>query len=305
MDRVRKVIGCDYAYNQNIYGQGIGVAVLDTGISDHPDMADKIVGFKDFVNGKDHYYDDNGHGTHICGIIGGNGKSSNGKYMGVAPRCHLVVGKVLDHRGDGNSDDVIEGIDWVINNMKRYKIRILNISVGTTKEVESEEDSSLVKAVDKAWDNGLVVVVAAGNNGPNPGSIGCPGISRKVITVGAYDDDIYIAGRASKREYYSGRGPTSSCVCKPEVVAPGTQIYSCNYEYGKNKRFARYYTAKSGTSMATPIVSGAIALYLSKYPDLQNIDVKLKLLKSARQVKLPKNQQGWGMVDVGYMLKAN
>lgn len=305
MDRVRKIIGCDYAYSQNIYGQGIGVAVLDTGISDHPDLDNRVVGFKDFLNNKRDYYDDNGHGTHICGIIGGNGNKSNGKFMGVAPKCHFLVGKVLDYRGDGNSEDVIAGIDWVIDNMEQYKIRILNISVGTTKQTESEEDSALVKAVDKAWDNGLVVVVAAGNNGPNPGSIGCPGISRKVITVGAFDDDVFIAGRTARREYYSGRGPTSACVCKPEVVAPGTQIFSCNYEYSRYKKYVRYYTAKSGTSMATPIVSGAIALYLSKYPQVKNVDVKLNLLESSKQIKLPKNQQGWGMLDIGNMFKNN
>ena len=303
MDRVRKIIGCDYAYNQNIFGQGIGVAVLDTGVSQHPDLEGRIVCFKDFLYDKEEYYDDNGHGTHICGIIGGDGKSSNGRFMGVAPQCHFIVGKVLDHHGDGNSEDVITGIDWVLRNMERYKIRILNISVGTTKESITEEESDLVKAVDKAWDYGLAVIVAAGNNGPSPGSVGCPGISRKVITVGAFDDDVIIPGRGLKREYYSGRGPTNACVCKPEVVAPGTQIFSCNYEYNHYRRFARYYTAKSGTSMATPIVAGAIALYLSRFPESKNTDIKLNLLETSRQIKLPKNQQGWGMVDVGNMLK--
>ncbi len=125
------------AYRRGIRGRGIGVAVLDTGISFHPDFNRRIVGFRDFLAGRRECYDDCSHGTHVCGILGGNGAASLGKYRGIAPECHFVGVKVLDRRGNGNKEEVLRGIDWVIQNRHAYGIRILNISVGTVRESAS------------------------------------------------------------------------------------------------------------------------------------------------------------------------
>lgn len=143
---------------------------------------------------------------------------------------------------------------------------------------------------------GLVVVVAAGNNGPAPLSVTTPGISRKVITVGCSDDHMEVLVGKNRMVDYSGRGPTMAAVCKPDLVAPGCSVASCASLRDK-------YTIKSGTSMSTPIVSGAIALLLEKYPDMTNRDVKLRLMETCRDMGLPKNQQGWGLLDVERLLR--
>ena len=159
-------------------------------------------------------------------------------------------------------------------------------------------DMQLIEAVERAWDAGLVVVVAAGNMGPEPMSITVPGNSRKVITVGASDDCLHVAG-SGIRPCYSGRGPTAECVCKPDITAPGSGIISCN---ALSRRGAGYYARKSGTSMATPIVSGCIALLLATEPYLTNVQVKMRLHDTAVDLGLPRKQQGWGQIDAGKLL---
>lgn len=304
MDRVRELIHCPYPDGRGPEGQGIGVAVLDTGICTHPDFIlyrNRIRVFEDFVSFRDHPYDDCGHGTHVAGIIAASGQKSGGRFMGIAPGADLICLKVLDHKGNGNTSDVLVALDWIRKNRKRYNIRILNISVGTIPQTEEEEKSELLLGVEEAWDMGLVVVAAAGNNGPKPQSITIPGVSRKVITVGCSDDQYYIDSHGRKRMNYSGRGPTPACVIKPDILAPGSQIVSCNSKY--KRRGQKYYAVKSGTSMATPVVSGAAALLLSKYPDMSNVEVKLKLRESAVDLGLPRNQQGWGMLHVNDLLR--
>ena len=298
MNRVRSIIHADEAYEMGIRGQGIGVAVLDTGVYLHPDFDRRIIFFRDYLAGRRECYDDCSHGTHVCGILGGSGAVSQGRYRGIAPECSIINLKVLDQRGNGNKDDVINGIDWVIKNRSKYGIRILNISVGTIKE-SAQRDQLLVDAVERAWDAGLVVVVAAGNMGPEPMSITVPGNSKKVITVGASDDSAPVLGEGV-RPCYSGRGPTAECVCKPDITAPGSLIVSCNSRYRGNPG---YYKIKSGTSMATPMVSGGIALLLSIQPYLTNVEVKMKLRETAVDIGLPRQQQGWGLIDIKRLLK--
>ena len=157
---------------------------------------------------------------------------------------------------------------------------MVNISVGTT--CNSKKDHvRLVESVEQLWDEGMVVVTAAGDQGPRPGSITAPGSSKKVITVGSSD---LLEGRSA----ISGRGPTTECVCKPDIVAPGNRIMSCV----PGKPFS--YGVKSGTSMSTPLVTGAIACALEKDPALTNTDIKTMLMNSADDLGLPRNQQGWG-----------
>lgn len=310
MNRVNKIIESDWAHERGYTGKGVGVAIVDTGIALHRDFIEggnRVTGFVDFVNHRTEPYDDNGHGSHVAGIIGGNGFSSKGRYKGVAPECNLIGVKVLDHRGDGNISDVLAGLQWILDNRRKYNIRIVNISVGTSAKDNLDENSLLVQGVDAIWDNGIIVVVAAGNNGPGPMSISTPGISRKVITVGSSDDNIAVEifGN-SKSKNYSGRGPTPFCIKKPDIVAPGSNIISCNISryYLKSKDSSpMMYTVKSGTSMATPVVSGAIALLLHKYPDLTNKEVKLKLRESAVDLGQHWEKQGWGLLNVRRLLE--
>lgn len=291
MNQAKKWIHCDDAFSMGLTGKGVGVAILDTGIFPHKDFDDRIAVFADMVHRKSAPYDDNGHGTHISGIIGGSGLASDGRYQGIAPECNLISVKVLDHKGNGYASDVLAGLKWIEDHMEEYGIRVVNISVGSFSKKGMSENSVLVRGVNAAWDAGLVVVVAAGNNGPGRHTITTPGISRKVITVGCSDDDREVDVAGSRMVDYSGRGPTSACICKPDIVAPGCNIVSCSNEEGR-------YMVKSGTSMATPLVSGAIALLLQKYPYMTNKDVKLRLREKAVDLGRPQNQQGWGMLEV-------
>ena len=310
MDVARETVNTTWADIRGVSGKGIGIAVVDTGVYPHKDLTketNRIIGFKDFVNDKEFPYDDNGHGTHVAGIICGDGNESNGKYKGIAIESNIIGVKVLNKKGSGNISDVLAGIQWILDNRKRYNIRIINLSVGM-KDIEGEK-SALVRGVNAAWDSGLIVVTAAGNNGPEEGTITTPGISRKVITVGSSDDAETVKIMEDMISDYSGRGPTKECVKKPDIVAPGSNIIACNTdkEYiPKDKFFPKGdvgYTKKSGTSMATPIVSGCIALLLSKYPELTGKDVKLKLRDASVDLGFSQAHQGWGLIDISKLLQ--
>ena len=157
---------------------------------------------------------------------------------------------------------------------------------------------SIQQKIEEAWEAGLVVICAAGNKGPGNGSISSVGGSEKVITVGCHDGE-YCLDNPKRCETYSGRGKLLSSVRKPDIVAPGTDIYSCNVNYHRNE----FYTMKSGTSMATPIITGAVALLLQYFPDMTNEEVKKKLTFTADDLGLPWNQQGWGMVNIKKLLE--
>ncbi len=302
--RVRRASGAE-----GLTGRGISIAFLDTGISAVDDFImpkNRILAFRDFVGGKGECYDDNAHGTHVAGIAAGNGANSGGKYCGIAPEAGIVSVKILDHDGKGNAVDVLAGIQWVVDNKDLYNIRVLNLSIGAP---DNGSRDPLVRAVEAAWDLGIVVCIAAGNNGPKPGSITSPGISRKAITVGASDDSNSVTIWGNALQNFSGRGPTSECIHKPDVLAPGSNIISCltrtpnlTDEEIKDKCVNEHYVSMSGTSMATPVISGAIALLLQKHPELTPNDVKLLLKKTSQDLRYPQNQQGWGQVDVMHLL---
>ena len=132
-------------------GKGVGVVMLDTGIYPHIDFGDRIWGFCDFVSNKKQIYDDNGHGTCVAGILGGSGAASDGRYRGMAPECGLVALKVLDRFGNGSRVDVLRAFSWIIMNREQYRIRVVNISVGTTYRTRNDHDD-LVRGVEKLWD---------------------------------------------------------------------------------------------------------------------------------------------------------
>lgn len=285
------------AHRHEIYGEGIGVAVLDTGIYPHKDFSPtdkRIAAFLDFVHGRKKPYDDSGHGTHICGILGSGavcqtnnsfaGPIPSGQtYLGIAPKCHLIVAKILDCSGNGKTHTALAAFQWIYRQKDFYNIRIINISMGMAVHEPADEFSPFMDAINELWDMGFIVIAAAGNNGPGDKTITAPGISRKVITVGSCEDP------------FSGRGPTINCIKKPDLCAPGKNVLSC-----ANQRDSYIY--KSGTSMSAPMVSGAAALLLSVHPHLTNKEVKKKLLASARNLGLPWQQQGAGMLDIARLL---
>lgn len=304
MERVNKLLSTSWAHSRGITGKGIGVAVIDTGITSHPDFIyrnERIIAFKDLVNGREGIYDDNGHGTHVAGCLGGCGIGSDGRYCGIAPECNIISIKALNYKGNGNIEEVLEGVAWIRQNKEKYNIRIMNISVGSSSTKDLDEESSFVKAIEQIWEDGIVVVAAAGNNGPKEKTIGAPGNSRKIITVGASDDSSYVDFGNGRINNYSSRGPTQACIMKPDIVAPGSNIMSCNYRFMEGKP-RTMYTIKSGTSMATPIVSGAIALLLQIYPDMTPREVKIRLKNRAQDNGMAREHQGWGRLDVKKLL---
>jgi len=234
-----------------IDGSGINVSVIDTGINaSHPDIAGRIIRWADFINGQNNTpYDDNGHGTHIAGTIGGNG--SGGITTGVAPNVNIFSVKVLNSSGIGSSSDVIGGIEWSVGN----GADILSLSLS------GERDPALAEAVNNAINAGVVVIASAGNSGPDASTIEFPASEKNVIAVGA-------TTRFDFPAPFSSRGPSSmdgENLTKPDVSAPGTNIISLriipsNVTYGSI--INDLYATLSGTSMATPHVSGAAALIL-------------------------------------------
>ena len=286
MERVKQIIRYHPvdASGRMLTGKGVAAAILDTGIAGHPDLSGRIRLFKDFVHGKQTMYDDNGHGTHVAGILAGNGAC--GGASGIAPEAEIVALKVLDETGNGKIRQVIAGIRFLLSIQKVYKIRIVNISVGTLPHPKDFEEKRLLYWVEKMWDQGLIVVVAAGNLGPGKGSITVPGNSRKVITVGAFHE--------TKDRPYSGRGPAGECVVKPDLLAPGTGVMSCGHQFAKGQ----FYQKKSGTSMATPVVSGAAALLVQGSPGMSGQEVKRRLWDCCDDLGMPLNVQGRGLLNI-------
>ncbi len=211
------------------------------------------------------------------------------------------VGKVLNGNGDGTIEHMVRGIEWILGKRKLWNIRILNISVGLGLDLQDGQKETLLSYIEEAWGQVLVVVVAAGYDGPIPGTLSPIGNSRRVITVGCNEGG-YFGERAFLCEHYSGREADGATVRKPDIVAPGTDIVSCSSRarrmpYGWQKPYA----AKSGTSMSTAIVSGAVAHCLQKFPDAGNAEVKRRILYSASDLGQPWYKQGWGMLNIEKM----
>lgn len=258
--------------NPNSYSTSdIVVAVIDTGIdAEHVDLdGGKVIAWVDYVNGKTAPYDDNGHGTHVAGIIAGTG-DGNSAYRGVAPGAALIGLKVLDSQGSGSFSDVQAAIEWCINNKDKYNIKVINLSLGSSSS--SDGTDSVSQAANAAVDAGIVVVIAAGNEGPAKYTIGSPGAAEKVITVGAGAD---VGEGGYFLASFSSRGPTADGRIKPDIVSPGYHITAPKANSGDG------YVEYSGTSMATPFTAGVVALMLEANPNLSPQDVKSILAQTA------------------------
>ncbi len=310
LDLTADAVGASSAWNANWTGAGVGVAVIDSGIADHPDLGSRVVYKQDFVGGgtDDHY----GHGEHVAGIVAGSGHASSCPkctrvFKGMAPAANLINLRVLDQNGAGTDSTVISAIQQAIALKAKYNIRVINLSLGRAI-YESYTLDPLCQAVEAAWKAGIVVVVAAGNNGRDNsagtqgyGTIMAPGNDPYVITVGAMktmgtptrNDDLVAS--------YSSKGPTLiDHIVKPDIMAPGnrvdsllaptshfTQLYPQNvvplsyYETTNQNHDSVQYFTLSGTSMATPVVSGAAADLLQAQPSLTPDQVKAKLMLTA------------------------
>lgn len=289
-------------WQNGLSGKGIVVAVLDTGIYEHPDLSGRIVGFKDFINQRTSPYDDNGHGTHVAGDIAASGSQSGFRYRGPAFEAGLVGVKVLDKMGSGQLSTVIEGIQWCIENKETRGIRVLNMSLGSPA-TESYVSDPVCQAVEKAWLAGIVVCVAAGNEGPQPQTIGSPAIHPLVITVGAVDDNNTESAGDDQVAEFSSRGPTVDGLTKPDVLAPGTNIVSLRSPWStldkksEDSRVGTWYTSLSGTSMATPVCAGVVAQMLQADGSVTPDQIKTRLMETATTMHLEPNVQGAGVIN--------
>jgi serine protease AprX len=267
-------------------GRGIKVAVIDTGLDDsHPDFAGRVLAMKSFVS--DSAHDDNGHGTHVAGTIAGDGAKSGGKYVGVAPEASLYIAKVLRANGSGSMSSVMAGIEWAV---LEQEVQIINLSLGGN--VSCDGTDALSTLVDEAVRQaGVVVCVAAGNEGPEARTIGSPGCARFVITIGAMTDTDQVAR-------FSSRGPTADGRNKPDIVFPGVGVIA---PQAANTRLGTIieegYVASDGTSMATPHASGVAALMLQANPQLSAEQVKNLMLAGGVSIGALPNEQGVGRGD--------
>jgi serine protease AprX len=339
MDVAYPAVKADLAFaaSGGLDGQGVGIAIVDTGVQLHPDLArpkdtSQIVEVEIVMHeqGIQDYY---GHGTHVAGIINGNGYSSSDRYSfrtfkGLAPGARLFSVRALNIDGSGHTSDIIAGIDWVVANRLLYNIRVMNLSLGHPV-YESYTTDPLCRAVRKAVDAGIVVVAAAGNDGrvgSGFGTITSPGNEPSAITVGAMDDGNTVALGDDVLAPYSSKGPSLiDYVVKPDLVAPGTRIISLrttnswldnNYpslrvkldayknDPGYNDKDGVYYTL-SGTSMATPFVSAAAALMIQKEPLLNPATIKARLMVSTVKDNRLVFETGAGYLDVDAALKAS
>jgi serine protease AprX len=290
MERTAATVGAVWARQRlGVDGAGIGVAIVDSGVTSwHDDLgAQRVVHFVDFVDFQPVAYDDYGHGTHVAGIIAGNGYDSNGARRGIAPGASLIVLKVLDSDGNGYISNVIAALDYAVEHRTQFNIRVVNLSVAAGV-YESYTTDPLTLAARRAVEAGIVVVTAAGNFGRSAkgqtqyGGVTAPGNAPWVLTVGATSHKGTMARADDAVAPFSSRGPGKfDYAAKPDIVAPGVGIESL--ADGSSLLFATHpaarlwgtvdtvsqpYLSLTGTSMAAPVVTGTIALMLQANPTL-------------------------------------
>jgi len=306
-DYAEQAINAPYAWQLGLDGTGVGIALVDSGVAKADDLEQanshkSRVVYQEIFNGRKG--DEYGHGTHVAGILAGNGKSSTGPqytmtFKGVAPNANIIDLEVLDQNGVSTDSAVIKAIHRALDLQAQYNIRVLNLSLGRPVEESSQLDP-LCLAVKTAWNAGIVVVASAGNLGRNGyASVLSPGNSPYVITVGA----MKTMGTADRGDdliaSYSSKGPTwIDMTLKPDLVAPGNLVTSLLVDgstlartypqnivpvssYSTDKHGKSAYFTLSGTSMATPMVSGAAALMIEQDPTLTPDTVKARLMQTA------------------------
>jgi serine protease AprX len=283
-----RVVRANKVWQQGIAGSGVTVAILDSGVAADADLVQPDNRILASVNFADQRVtsDPGGHGTHIAGIVAGNGTNSGGQFVGIAPQANVVDVRVLGNTGSGRISSVVRGIEWVLAHRAVYNIRVINLSFGAPANLSYRVDP-MSAAVEIAWRRGLVVVAASGNGGPQRDTVLTPGIDPYVITVGATDDRGTIGRGDDLLAWFSAWGSPDSNA-KPDLVAPGRRIVSLRVPgsaldtlYPDHVVVAQNgstYLRLTGTSMATAVVSGAAALLLQRRPNLTPDQVKALLV---------------------------
>ena len=322
LDESVSLINADDVWNltdsqgSNVTGLNITIAVIDTGIDyTHGDLGNcsntgflngscaKVIGGYDFANNDSDPMDDQGHGTHVSATAAGNGV-----LKGVAPDALILAYKVLNSQGSGSADDIVAGIDRAVdpNDDGNYSDHadVISMSLGGT----GSPDDTMSQAVDNAVDAGVVVVIAAGNDGPEDSTIGSPGLARKSLTVGAackpsqLNNNSYCNTSTQYLAEFSSRGP-AYIYNKPDVLAPGVGICAAQWDvaFGNGTGVQCVdddHIAISGTSMATPHVAGAAALILQKHPDWTPLEVKASFERTSVSFGYLRHEEGAGQIDV-------
>ncbi len=327
LDTTVRAIGADQLWfnstgKLHIPGSGVTVAIIDSGIASATDLSMSILS-KQIAFGQKTTDDKYGHGTHVAGIITGDGFNSvlnpdySSKYVGIAPGASVLNLRVLDDKGSGYTSNVLSALDWCIKNKNLYNIRVINLSLGHPV-FESYKTDPLCQMVERCVAQGIVVVAAAGNYGKDEygnalyGGITSPGNDPAVITVGAVNTHNTAARSDDTVATYSSRGPTAiDGLIKPDIVAPGNKIISATNRsvalfknYPDNRlnlssgRTSGYYLVLSGTSMAAPAVSGTVAVMLQANPSLTPNAVKAILAYTAERMTYPNIlEQGNGYLN--------
>jgi serine protease AprX len=296
-------------------GRGVGVAVVDSGVYPHPDLAGRIVAAIDFTSlaptvSNIPLNDLGGHGTHVAGLIAGDGARSGGLYTGVAPNANIIDVRVIDGHGGSNVSIILRGLQWILANRATYNIKVVNMSLGATPTGSYKSDL-MATAAEILNFAGVAVVVSAGNSGPLPGTITTPGTDPYVITVGALDDNGTSLRTDDLMATFSSRGRTPfENLSKPDLVAPGRKMVSLRAPGSEldalfpdrqvtvlGSLSADYYRL-SGTSMAAPVVAGTIALMFERNPNLSTAQLKNRLKSTATALSFGSTlDRGAGLVN--------
>ncbi len=310
----RQALRTDQVWQAGDQGQGVTVALIDTGVSAGTDLSGRMVSVQTGLlgqtapcknlSGEPTCNDTYGHGTFVAGIIAGSGAASGGTYAGVAPQAKLLSVKVAGADGSTDVSNVLAAIQWVVSFKSQYGIKVLNLSLATDSSQTYRTDP-FDYAVERAWDAGIVVIASAGNTGPGAATVTKPGDDPLVITVGAVDDRGTPGIGDDELPDFSARGPTAADgLSKPDVVAPGAHLVSLRSVGSTiDQAFTDYidgaYHRGSGTSFSAAAVSGVTALILSRTPGLSPNQVKYALTSSARQLAATTDPQqvGAGEVD--------
>ncbi|MDX2848565.1 S8 family peptidase [Actinacidiphila glaucinigra] len=283
LDRTVPRIGAPHAWEKGLTGDGVEVAVLDTGYDPgHPDLKGLVVDSANFTDEPD-AADGHGHGTHVASTVAGSGAASGGRYKGVAPGARIIAGKVCTADGNCDNSDIIEGLAWAA----RHGAKVINLSLGDTDTPETDAVEAMVDTVTR--DYGTLVVAAAGNNGSGS-RVSSPASAGRALAVGAAEAD-------DDRAEFSSVGPrTGDSGLKPDLIAPGVNITAA---MAGGTTAEDGYTMMSGTSMATPHVAGAAAIVFQQHPDWTPEQVKRQLMQSTTGAKEHgAYYQGAGRVDV-------